>query len=360
MLEKPQRGLLENLNIVANVNCYSTVLENFKSYGNQKGVNRAKDNSKFLLCDFKYRSICETLRSMNCDMITTTKLFEKQSTCQSREPPTESNSKIFGSECKHVLNRDPQEEYLLEGILKTKSGDNLPTAINTSTETPSHQSFIGQKRGNIKEKELTKGRDQKRGKEDGVLFGAERKRSIHQGNNRDSKNRDMAEENGHNTGGTGTDNDCNLQDDRSSHVREVRHHGIKSNKPRNLAGHKCNPCLQDQQSRTPKERANKNGCGKGRDGNERRRKRRGTDYGQKKGRNKRLNHRATDGKRMNELVEEQKLLEFYLKILWGLIMKLLSKILKKRGILFKKPMWKLKNLRRIKKANLQLFTDEFG
>ena len=245
MLEKPQRGLLENLNIVADVNRYSTVLENFKSYENLKGVNPANLNSKFLLCDFKYNSICETLRNMNCDMITTTKLSEKQSTCQSREPPTESNSKIFGSERKHVLNWDPQEEYLQEGILKTKSGDTVPTAINTSTETPSHQSFIGQKQGSIKEKEFIKGRDQKTGEEDGVLLGAEPTLCIHQGDDRDTKNGDMVEENCHNTRGTGKHNDCCLQANRPGHAREIRHHGSKSDKPHNLAGHKCNPCLQD-------------------------------------------------------------------------------------------------------------------
>ena len=363
MLEKPQRGLLENLNIVANVNRYSTVLENVKSYGNLKGVNPEKVNSKFLLCDFEYKSICETLRSMNCDMITTTKLSEKQSTCQSREPPTESNSKIFGSERKHVLNWDPQEEYLQEGILKTKSGDTVPTAINTSTETPSRQSFTGQKQRNIKEKEFIKGRDQKTGEKDGVLLGAEPTHCIHQGDDRDFENRDMVEENCHNTRGTGKYNDCNLQDDGPGHAREIRHHGSKSNKPHNLAGHKCNPCIQNQQSRAAKERTSKNRCGKGDDRKEERRKRGGTQYGQKGGRKKRLIHKENDEKRVkrkNEHADEQKLLEFYLKLLWGLIMNLLSKMLKKSGILFKKSMRELKKLRKIKRANVKLFKDEFG
>ena len=65
-------------------------------------------------------------------------------------------------------------------------------------------------------------------------------------------------------------------------------------------------------------------------------------------------------KRKNELAEEQKLLLFYLKLLWGLIMNLLLKTLKKNGILFKKSMMKLKKLRRIRKANGKLFNDDFG
>ena len=65
-------------------------------------------------------------------------------------------------------------------------------------------------------------------------------------------------------------------------------------------------------------------------------------------------------KRKNDLAEERKLLEFYLILLWGLIMNLLLNTLKKSDILFKKSMMRLKKLRRIENANRKLFTYEYG
>ena len=378
MLEKPQSGLLENLSIVESVkqidNRYCTVLENFKSCSKLKGVNPPNRSSKFLLREFRHQSICDIFRNLNSDMLTPNTVIKKQLTCQSRETPTESNTKILRPKRKYVLNWDPQDEYSQERILMTKSGDLGPTVINGSSEDLLHQSTTGQKRRSIEEREFIKGRSEKTEdtdiqEKDGVLSGAERTLRIHQGDDRNPKDRDMVKKNCHNTRSTRKHNDCSLQTSGPGHVGKVRHHGIKSNEPHNMAGYQYNPCFQNQVPRTTKrgtceKRSGAEEWRKGSGRTEDRGKRTGTGKGRTKGRwRKNLSQGRTDAKRVKmreELSAGHNLLDFYLKLLWGLIMNLLLKSLKKSVNLFKKKMTKVKKTSRIKIAETKLFNDDFG
>ena len=378
MLEKPQSGLLENLSIVESVkqvdNRYCTVLENFKLCSKLKGVNPPNRSSKFLLREFRHQSICDIFRDLNSDMLTPNTVIKKQLTCQSRETPAESNTKILRPKRKYVLNWDPQDEYSQERILMIKSGDLRPTVINGSSEDLLHQSTTGQKRRSIKEREFIKGRKDKTEdtdiqEKDGVLSGSERTLLIRQGNDRNSEDRDMVKKNCHSTRSTRKHNDCSLQTSGPGHVGKVRHHGIKSNEPHNMAGYQYNPRFQNQVPRSTKrgtceKRRGAEEWRKGRGRTEGRGKRSGTGKGRTKGRwRKTLSQGRTDAKRVKmreELSAGHNLLDFYLKLLWGLIMNLLLKSLKKSVNLFKKKMTKVKKTSRIKIAETKLFNDDFG
>ena len=100
MLEKPQRGLLENLNIVESVtlfdNRYCFTLENFKFTDKLKWINLYNQNTKTLLREFRYRKTHEILKTFCSAKFDCNPIIKTQIICQSREPPTELNAGVLG------------------------------------------------------------------------------------------------------------------------------------------------------------------------------------------------------------------------------------------------------------------------
>ena len=369
--------MTRNLNVVENIklfdNRYCFTLENFTITDKRKWIDSCKQNPKIPLGELEFRKSNEILKSvcsmkMDCNPITKTQI-----TCQSREPHTESNTGLLRPKQKHVLNSDPQEEYLQGRILMTKSGNliipSLLPVINTSSEMLTSQLDIKPNRSSTEETTQIKERNTKTEEtniQDCILPGSERSFTFHQRNNRNFKNRNMVKKNSCDSRSTRKYSCCHLQTRGSGNLRKIRHNRIEDNQFSNMAGYQRDQLVEDQVPRATKSRASSKGSrtGEERTRKEENNKRRGTE---KTRTGKDARHTKEQKRRILKTVNKggefdkgEDLTDLYLKLLWGLILNMLLKSLKKEEHLLKKAMTKMKKTLEGKKSEIIKCSDDFG